>query len=363
MSESILDVELDTIFASTPLGSLNKAMYLNVRGFDAYQQARAILPSKEQQGYLFITRPQLNMQKDNIRNYTPMYHLLDEDPNGVALAVRNLLDPRLATKYELPLWNMETGKEQKVSRPPVKSNLIDNENAFIPFFTNNVISSTGWGDMTLPLSSTDAGIYKQSYAHVDGISRNYGEWDLSVNIQNMKGDISIMLMQTWINYCSLVKEEYFIPYYDYLINDRVDYNSRAYRVILDSTRQKVTKILACGAMIPTSVPFGMYGDFNSKQPFAEQTKEIALRFRCMGQFQNDARLITSFNGVVSCFNASMYDDYRDKEMVLVPYSKLPLFQGYIYPRINPDTLAFEWWAKKEYASKVLHSPYLPYSEV
>lgn len=358
MANSIITQSLDSIFAGSAIGSLDKALSNNIRGFNALQTANAVTKNLDHQGYLFVTRPQLNMQKDNLRNFAPLYGLLNDDPNSAGLAVRSLLDPRIGAGYR---YSVGKGIEDKFVAP-LLCNLVDNQNAFIPFVTNNVINSTGWGDKTLGLTSTDPGLYKQTYTFVDGISRNYGEWDLTINLQNVAGDLSVALFSALLDYSSAVKEELMTPYFDYLINNRVDYNLRAYRIIVDKNKEYVTKIMAPAAMTCTSVPFGMFGDFDRNTPFSEQTKELSFRFRCIAQLNNDPRLIGSFNGTVRAFNPAMADNMREQWMTLVPRRLLQRFQAFVYPRINPSTLRFEWWTFSEHYSYVMSKDQSSFAE-
>lgn len=349
MAERIVDQTLDGLWSGSAVGSLDKAMTNNIRGFNILQTRNATLPNQDHQGFLFVTRPQLNMQKDNIRNFAPMYGLLNDDPDGLGMAVRQLLDPRIGAGYRYAVGPKSAHK----FIPPMQCNIVDNMNAFFPFVTNNVITSTGWGDKTLPLTSTDPGLFRQTYAFVDGISRNYGEWDLTINLQNVAGDLSIATFSTLMDYTSLIKEELMSPYPDYLINQRSDFHLRAYRIILDKAKQTVRKIMAPAAMVCTSVPYGMFGDFDRNTPFSEQTKELPFRFRCMAQINNDPRLIYSFNGVVRCFNPSMADNMRPQYMIQIPARMYQRFQSLAYPRINPENLKFEWWTYRNVYEKIM----------
>lgn len=340
MSDSISPYSLDSIFAASPVGSLDKALTNNIRRLNVLQTSPAVLPNQDLQGYLFVTRPQLNMQKENIRNYAPFYGLLNDDPDGAAMAVRSLLDPRIQAGYRF-----RSGDDSGFRFiEPALCNKIDNRNAFIPFFTNNVITSTGWSDKILPMTSTEPGLHKQTMPMVDGISRNLQEWDLTINLQNTRNDLSIAAMSVWLDYASLVKEGKLTPYFDYLINNRLDYCMRGYRVVVDKNKEVVTKIGACVAGIPSSVPFGMFGDFDRNTPFNEQTKELPFRFRCVAQIWNDPRLVHGFNGSVRCFNPGMSDGNRNQHMKRVPRAYMGYFNDAdIYPRIDPRSMRLEWW--------------------
>lgn len=354
MANSISPYSIDSLFAASPLGSLDKALTNNLRTFNVLQSPAMLIPNQDQQGYIFLTRPQLNMQKDNLRNYAPLYGLLDDNPDGLGLAVRSLLDPYIQAGYT---YRLPRGGSRSI--PPMRCNLIDNRNAFIPFFTNNVITSSGWGDKVLPTSSTDRGLHQQTFPLVDGISRDYKEWDLTINIQNTRNDISIASMATWIDYISLAKEGKFSPYFNYIMRgNMIDSNTRVYRFVLDKNKEYITKFGICAAAWPISVPYGMFGDFDRNTPFNEQTKEIAFRFRCVGQFWNDPRAIVSFNGVVRCFNPSMQDGIREQYMALVPRAYMSYFSGSgkeLYPRvaITKGGLKLEWWTYKPVFENVM----------
>src|SRR5574344_1401956 len=78
MADTVYPQSLDSIFSASGVGSLDKALTNTIYGLD-YQQNRAMTKSnRDQQGYVFMTRPQLNLQKDNLRNYRELYPLLDE---------------------------------------------------------------------------------------------------------------------------------------------------------------------------------------------------------------------------------------------------------------------------------------------
>lgn len=360
MSENLIETSIDAILSNSPLGSLDKSLSRNLYGLDPLQSRSALPANDDTQGFLFVTRPQLNMQKDNLRNFAPMYGLLNDNPNSAGLAVRSLLDPRIGAGYRY----LSPGAADGVGYiPPTPCNLINNELAFFPFFTNNVISCTGWEDKTLPTTTSDPGLYKQVYVYTDGISRDYQDRDITITIQNMKGDLSVAVMCNWMDYISQVKEEKMSPYFDYLMNNRCDHQTRIYRLITDKNKETVTKIMATAIALPTSAPFGMFGDFNVETPFSQQTKELSFRFKTVGTIVNDFRLVVAFNGVVRCFNPSMADDRREIDMVLVQRHYLGRFRHWVYPRINPDNLRLEWWTPVErYEAMMANNRPISYTE-
>lgn len=201
--------------------------------------------------------------------------------------------------------------------------------------------------MRLNTWSSDPGLHKQVQVLPDDVAHNYREWDLTVNVQNTAGDPTSAMLFVWLHYMAAVKKGTMDPYYDYLLNDRIDFNTRVYRVILNQNRDRVEKIMACVAGFPTSNPIGMFGDFNRATPFSEQTKEISINIKCVGCIVYDPLLIDHFNKTVQAFCTSMKDGKREQSMVKLTKAELTIFKFRVYPRIDPDTMEMQWWTKRD----------------
>lgn len=340
MSDPISPYSLDQIYTASSVGSLDKALANNIYGLNNTQLPGFLASNRDNQGLIFVTRPQLNLQKFNIRNVRELYPLLTEDPRSLAKAMRMILDPRIGAGYTIH----RRGKSSHV--PPTSSYMVDNDQAFIPFLTNNAISSSGWPDMRLNTSTSDPGLFKQVVVLPDDALRNYGENDITINLQNTKGDPVTLMSFVWIFYMKAVKLNYLAPYFDYLFNNRRDFDTRIYRVVLDQNKDYVTKILASGPGFPVSCSIGMFGDFNRATPFSEQTSEISVTFKTVGSFFIDPLIVAHFNRVVQMFCVSMRDDKRAGSMVKLSKFEQATFRHRCYPRIDETTMAFEWWVKR-----------------
>lgn len=66
---------------------------------------------------------------------------------------------------------------------------------------------------------------------------------------------------------------------------------------------------------------------------------------------NDEITLFAFNQVVKIFHPGMRDEYRDKEMIAIPYDYLAFFNFRGYPFINLNTYEFLWYIERSYFEK------------
>ena len=233
-----------------------------------------------------------------------------------------------------------------------------------PSNTNNLLSISGWPDVIAPFHTSQEGVYKEAFSLVDGLTVNYSTYDITANFRNMPGDPITLMFFVWCHYMSLVYRGDMVPYPDFIIQNEIDYQTRIYRLVLDSTKTRVQKIGACGAAFPTNAPMGAAFNFEHDRPINSSNDQISIHFQCMGAQYQDDILIYEFNRVVGLFNPGMateafVDAYsRDTNGQLVttptnryhkkvPMDALVIFNNRGYPRINPNTYELEWWVSNE----------------
>jgi len=342
---TISSISIDDIFQTTSVGSLDKAVGNNLYGINHQQMPTAVISNREQQGYTFFVRPQLNLQADNIRNVRRLMPLMaDYSDVSIHRVIRTLLDPRLQAGYTF----------NKQSIAPITCPLTDPDMAFIPILTNNLTSISGWPDTVSPVYTSKPGIVEEAVSMYDGPVQNFGTYTLDATFRNTVSDPIIYMFYVWQTYGDCVFEGTMMPYPDMLASNRIDYHTRIYRLVLDSRKNKVTKILSTGPAIPISIPVGTFGDYNKERPFSEQNKELTVRFQCTGFEVFDPILLSEFNQTVQMFNASMKDDNLESDMIQVPAHLRQLFNNRGYPRIDPDTYQLQWWVPQSlYSSRTL----------
>lgn len=313
-----------------PIGSTKKAISNQLYGYN-HQGIKGIIPeNRDTYGLAFFTRPQLNLGNDNLEHIRRMYSLLSKNEYSIQRYVRCLLDPRMIDDN-------------------IKSLLLDNKAAFIPLFTNNIKSMSGWPDEVLPVYKSKQGVRREQWSHGDGNVEIYEAFDLDCTFKNTKDEPIILLLQTWIRYISYVFEGLMMPYSDFLAEDEMDYNTRIYRLVLDESKRFVKKISATGASFPINVPTGKMFDLNTDTKYNLSNTDINVRFDCNGAQYNDDILILEFNKTSAIFNVDVRLMLQGKShnLVKIPPSLLDIFNYRGYPIINHNTFELEWWINKD----------------
>lgn len=342
-NDSIVDYKIDDLFASSGIGSLDKAIGLNMYGIN-YQQSPALVPrNKEQPGYVFFTRPQLNMQGDNIRNLRLFYNLLTDNAYSQERYIRTILDPRLGAGY----YYASNPKTAPVQAPIITSPLMDNESAFIPVFTNNLETLTGWPEQAMTFLRSKEDVFRGQHTQANGIVEINNAYTLSATFRNTYNNPILKMIAVWLAYMGHVTTTGRLrPYIDFEALDRLDYCTRIYRITLDPQRERVTGIFACGAAMPSSNAMSAFADYNRSSPISDVNKDFTISFECDGFIINDPILFYTFNGVVQGFCPGMRDQYRDNAMVRLDKVEMNYFRGVSYPRIDPSNSAFEIWVPR-----------------
>jgi hypothetical protein len=356
-SPFVAPISLDDFFQTTPIGSINKAIGNNLYGLNHQQIPNMVSANWDLYGLTFFTRPQLNLQSDNIRNVRQLYPLLNNADESIQKFVRLTLDPRLQWGYDPQ--SVQSSVNQTAANiisqafqgsGQIRSAIVDPHMAFIPVLTNNINSISGWPDLVAPTFSSSKGLYGESYSQVDGSIKYFETFDLDVTFRNSRGDPIVYMFYIWLWYMSMVFEGYMVPYPDFIAENELDYCTRIYRLVLDSTRTYVKKIAATGAAFPLSIPMGSFFDYTNEKPYNDQNKDITIRFRSNGVTYMDDILIYEFNKTVGIFQPSILTILKNGgsasqvgNLIKVNKNLLPFFNNRGYPYIDPNTYELQWW--------------------
>jgi len=311
-------------------GQLSSAVTMAYFGLSHRANLNPLPANHTASGYTFFTRPRLNLSYDNIsqvRTFTPM---LNTNPTSVARAVRALLDPVGAMRPDALAY---------------PSTLVDDECPFIAILSNNLMTISGWPDFMVDTFTSKQGIYREEWSIVDGFSRILNTFELTANFRNIVDDPISKLFYAWTQYSALVHEGVFDPYPEMILENEVDYDTRIYRVLLNTERTHVTSIAATGAAFPIVNNKGASYNFDFDKPVNTEMNQISIGFKCMGAEYDDPILVEEFNASVAAFALPMANSFRSNYYRLLTPAQAILFEGVGYPRIDPDTMEFQWWVR------------------
>lgn len=326
----------------------------NAWGLNHRQVPLALQQTKDNYGLVFVTRPQLNLTDANIRGVRKFSRLLTDNPKSIQRIVRCLLDPRLQYNVGADIEG-GGGTDDYITQKIITCPLVDHRQVFVPFFTNNIVSMSGFPDLRAPTYSAKEGPYKEAYGFVDGPTDDYSEYDITMSLRNILGDPISALAFFWIHYQSKVHEGIDMRAYgDFVVNREIDYMTRIYRFVLDPSKRFIQRMACTGASYPYALNNGSFYDFDNSKPYNEASQSIQIPFKCYGAIYEDDMIIRSFNDAVSYFHQEMGEGNglinkpNARTMVQIPVENLFIFNHRGYPWINPQTYEIEWYVSREY---------------
>lgn len=274
------------------------------------------------QGFTFFTRPDLRLTYDNLIADRQFALMLTDEKESIWRWVRATLDPRGQRYYDCPF--------------------VDSDNPFIPVLSNNLKSMSGWSELTVEPYTSDAGVFNEQTSQADGFDKDYSVRQITCTFKNQIKDPINALFNIWTRYSMLVRSGEMDPYLHNLVGNIIDYNTRAYRLVTDASKQYVQSIAATGVMFPLNSQLAAKYDFDEDKPYSDANDEITIQFQTIGFQYEDPILIKEFNELVHAFCPGI----KNGTYAMIENHHLLMMNGIGIPLINEDTGRIEWWARK-----------------
>lgn len=324
------EVYVNNIMTSMGFGNMNQRITNNLRGVNILQNQQIPYTVSENMGYVFFTRPSLNLSYDNIAPVRKMTPLLTTDQHNVWRYVRATLDHIGASH----------------ARTNAYSPYVDPLNPFIPVLTNCIETLGGWPNPSVEVYSSKAGNYKDQWAMVDSSYHIYGNYNLSASFVNPPNDVISKMFNTWTMYSSYVYEGEIAAYKEARVQRYIDYQTRIYRFVMDYSKTKILKWANTGVAFPTTNTDADSMDFDRKSNFNENAARMDQSFTCTGAEYNDPITLHEFNMTVMLMNPNMQPNRRKKYMVKLEQGEKMYFNYLAYPFINLSNNELEWYCHK-----------------
>lgn len=297
---------IEKITRAAGYGAPASSLYTIINGIGITGGKPGIPHNTDHRGYTFFTRPQLNLSYDNVITTRRLTSYADQRPDNMANAIRCMLMPQGFLKSSDPSrrTNIGIGMPKENDLIDIRSNIVDDENCFIPLLSNNLISFSGLPDLSADTYTSKEGITKEAVTWIDDRPYQRGPFDLTLEFANTHGNLLTHFFHCWYEYACRVSEGSMSPFPVNIVTNRIDYQTRIYRLVLDRTRRYVQHISATIGF-PTAYPMGRIFDFNLNEQLNTSSHTVSIPFRCVGVEYDDPILIYEFNKLVVRFNPRM----------------------------------------------------------
>ena len=260
-------------------GDSDKLFAKKLRGFSTDKSSQYLPPMRVGMGYVFITRPWMNLSYNNMATYRKFMRLYSpQELNSLGNFVRLTLDPILAA-----------------SSAYRDTPLLDRESPWIMLLTNAMIECNGWPDRTLDIKTSDPGRLKETYTIATGTGRQYESFPLNMTFEN-PALVMGLLFGAWLDYMGEVHSEEVMPHATALLDNYKDYDVGIWRIVTDETGKCVTSI-AFTIGFPNVDANGAMLNYNKREHFNSDVGEYNISFQCDGLMQDDPILPEMFNAV------------------------------------------------------------------
>lgn len=333
--------EIDKLIMGSAAGPMKSAITATYYGINNNGYLTAAQKNQDNEGLVFFTRPRLRLSPENCLQHPALQNMLVTRNQSPTRAVRAILDPIGSGSPQ-----RITANRQLKTTQLYPSDLIDPYMPFIPLLGNTLSSLTGWPDLDIGHYVSREGVQKETFTLIDGVANIYSHFSLNATFRNIVSDPIGYMFWSWACYNSQAYQGEATPWMDSILDNETDYQTRIYRVVLDSTRTYVQKIAYTGMAVPVVANVGAGFNYNQK-PFNEELDDYQISFACDGAVYYDRQAFTTFNRHVQDFNIFMTDGKREAHMVKIKPSERKQFKFTGYPRINPYNSELEFWVFKE----------------
>lgn len=351
--EDELSVWSDRIRLTVGLGIAAQRMTNPLMGFNHMMANNPIPVNREYGGLTFFTRPDFNLDYNNIANSRRFSNMAMQPRSSLDYSLLAALDPDFELGFSDSSRNSRGALRSRLGTPFMPDIPFDNLQAFIPLLSTQLVSLSGMPDESVDNWMSDEGIKREQWGMVDSTHEINNSFSLSTTLTNPYGNAIMRLASIWIEYMSGVKEGRFMPKIRNSIQRRIDYQSRIYGMRYDPLGNITRFWTACVAW-PMNNNAGQMASVDNSKPQMNDDTNISLQWQCIGARYDDPLYMDMFNATVSYFNPDMaptaeairtgnFIPQGMDAMQQVPPQALPLFNYYGYPRIDPVRRKLTWW--------------------
>ena len=253
-------------------------------------------------GYIFITRPHLNLNSMNLKADRILNLLNTTNPNTIRFGIRIMLDTESARGKSLLGLN-EYGETEivhekgEIQEAALKCPYVDWRSPFFTWITNNITDFSGGPSYQLETDQDAGGYFGEQQALALANNSYKKPFDLSISVDDPYGGPIDAAIFYWTY---VMQQQYLgtvVAYPEDIDDQLLNYTVSIYRFIMDFSGQYIQRAYKYTGCFPISRPGASVADFTKDQPFVEQARHFTIGFKC-GSGNVDERdpiIIKEFN--------------------------------------------------------------------
>lgn len=314
---------IDKILKMEGLSGYKTSMTELYTGFDLTHSGHFASIDTFNQGFVFITRPLLNLSDENIKPNANFSVLADSNPKSPWAYIRSALDP--------------------LGEHP---SLLYNGLPFVPLITNSIIRLPGHPDTHIETYKSPPGLNKSQIILSDDTPFRNTPFTLNLTFHNYQGNILSHLFKFHIDYIAMTRKGYLDPYPTALYLNYLDSNVRIWRITLDIFQNYVYDIVAFKTCLPVSVNSGERLNYDKSSGMIKESPDIEVQFEGTGYEWQTPILIDEFNQSVCFHDENLYNFYYTgkNDYIKVDRRDKKLFSKAVaFPWIINETKEFVWY--------------------
>lgn len=366
---------IDIALRSSGRSEIDRSLSTALWGINTNGNSSMASGPDDTQGLIFVARPDCLLNDPNLSQHRVMSNLLASEEWDTETGTKRIVATQTGAIRSLLDRRSCMGKITKISTygkatsyAAVASPLIDPYNTWIALFTNQAVSLSGFPDSIANTKVSAEGAYGQQHIMSDARSDNYGNFKLTLTLDETRGRMVASIFAYWFLYMALLRDGRNTRWPANEVNHRLDYNTRIFHIALNRTKNKVTGIYDATICIPMGMNDGEVANYDSTIETPETGSKITVQFECIGAAKYDPISRIEFNRMVSSSKWEMYyqedvgkaQDLTNAELYMDAFDtltangmtllstpmELAFFDGRGYPRIDAD-MNMQWWVDSQ----------------
>lgn len=346
MVSRLFETVSDLVYRNIGAGDRNAQFQTITSKIDRFGK-NMLLPNHEVVGLTFITRPKLNFTTQSLRQ-DPILSMLDTlDPVSFQFAIRCYLD----TKFSR---GKHSYNGTPIMRLAEQCPFFNSESPFIIPLSNCLMSMSGWPDPVIDTETTEGGFYSEDQTFAKGSDRLSRSYDLTLTFRDIQGGFIIALLYVWHRFIELVTRGEVTAYMEDIAARRLCYTCSIYRLVLDPSRQFVTKWAKATGCFPKSPPMGSFFNFGERESFITSTAQYSIPFTVNKVEYMNPLILRDFNTISKRYSQGLQNLSSNRDaMQRTPVSPDYNFTGIPFIDLDSGSNRLDFWAYNNEISKGL----------